>query len=132
MAFKTVFLNRTNNIYEIFPYLYLAAFHATKQYEHMQQMGITNIINLTNDKKETPTSKHLELFEVMYLPLPDKETFNILCAVETCAFYIHKLQTNDKNKKIIVNCSAGKSRSVSVIIGDCMLYNKKMENEKCI
>merc|ERR1712154_596099 len=122
---------KVDNIYEILPYLYLSAFHATMQIKAMQSLGITNIINLCNDRKQTPTAKQLELFDVLYLPLPDEESYNILTVVETCSFFIDKLQTNhpNQNKKIVINCSAGKSRSVSVIIGYCMIYKKMKMKE---
>eukprot|EP01083_Nonionella_stella_P065820 172797_1 len=116
----------SNALFEILPFLYLSTFSATERYDELKRLQITHIINLSNAKKETPTAKHLELFDVMYLPLPDEENYNIRTVLETCVFYIHKLQTNDSNNnsKIVVNCSAGKSRSASIVIGYCMVHKQ--------
>ena len=114
-------------LYEIFPYLYLSAWNATTEYDNMKSIEITNIINVSDTSQ--PMSKQLELFDVMYCPFKDNEDVNILTQIETLSFYINKLQTNDSNKKIVVNCHAGKSRSVAVIIGYCMIYkNMKMKD----
>merc|ERR1712228_615460 len=103
-------------------------FSATLNIKSMKSLGITHIINLCNDAQQRPTTKQLEAFNLMYLPIPDDESFNILTVIETVSFFIHKLQTNDteKNKtnKIVINCHAAKSRSVSVIIGYCIIYKK--------
>eukprot|EP01084_Bolivina_argentea_P211726 360089_1 len=110
------------NLYEIFPYLYLSSFPATKQYKELKVMKLTNIINVTNNIR--PTEQQYKLFDVLYLPLLDDESYDILTAIKTLAFYIHSLVTNNENKKILVHCSAGISRSVSVILGYCMIYKK--------
>ena len=99
----------------------------------MESLGITHIINLCNDKNERPTTKQLETFTIMYLPIPDEDTFDIGTVIETAAFFVDKLQTSDEEKnksnKIVVNCSAAKSRSVSVIIGYCMMYKQMKMKE---
>ena len=99
---------------------------AIKQYDAMQEMGITNIINVTNNLR--PTEEHYKLFDVFYLPLKDEENYNIINAIKTCSFYIDLLTKNNK-KKCVVHCSAGISRSSSIIIGYCMIYKKKKLKE---
>ena len=111
-----------NELYEIFPFLYLSAWNATTQCDDMKSIGITNIINVSDSSQ--PTTKQLEYFDIIYCPFKDNEDINILTQIETLSFYINKLQTNDINKKIVINCHAGKSRSVSIIIGYCMIYQK--------
>lgn len=115
-----------NNLYEIFPYLYLSAWNATTECDMMKSIGITNIINVSDSSQ--PTTKQLELFDVMYCPFKDNEDINITTQIETLSFYIDKLNKEEK-RKIVVNCHAGKSRSVSIIIGYCMIYKKMKMKE---
>ena len=65
---------------------------------------MTNIINVTNNIR--PTEEQYELFDIFYLPLLDDESYDILTSMQTAAFYINALITNNANKKIIVHCSA--------------------------
>eukprot|EP01084_Bolivina_argentea_P004850 9177_1 len=115
-----------NDIYQIFPNLFLSSFPATKQYESLKAMKVTNIISVTNDPNDRPTEKHYKLFDVLYLPLSDEKGFDITTAIETISFYIHSLTKNNPKTKVLLNCSAGISRSASVIIGYCMIYKENM------
>ena len=62
------------------------------------------------------------MFEVLYYPLSDERDCDISTAIETISFYIDSLHKNNPNSKMLVHCSAGISRSASVLIGYCIIY----------
>eukprot|EP01084_Bolivina_argentea_P155965 271778_1 len=90
---------KPDNVYEIFPYLYLSSFGATKQYKELQAMKLTNIINVTNNTGDHPTEQQYKLFDVLFLPLRDEDSYDILTAIKTLALYIDSLTQNNKNQR---------------------------------
>lgn len=128
--------NHDTGVYEIFKsQIYLSSFKPSTEIDNLKHIGITTIINVT---KTCPTKDQYFHFNVLHLPMKDEVWYDLIPGIKACALYIDSLLKDEstlesnsnsnkihkKQHRVLVHCSAGQSRSVSVILGYCMIYKK--------
>jgi len=107
-----------HNLDEIIPGLYISSEETAYSKDKLISAGIKAIISLTN---YTPFSDDPQ-FKYLSFNFEDDIDVPILPIIyQSCNFINDNLQ---QNNKILVHCSAGVSRSGSVIVGYLMMSNK--------
>lgn len=102
----------TDQPVEILPHLYLGNFSHASQLEVLQRLGITALMNVSNNCQNCFEN----LFEYMSVPVDDNDTADLSSWFDsTIAFIDHVKETGGR---VLVHCRAGVSRSVTI----CLAY----------
>ncbi|EFC47604.1 predicted protein, partial [Naegleria gruberi] len=99
---------------EIIPnFLYLGDFQNGSEMSQLQALGITHIIDATNEHYSEETAKELS---INYLPIDiwDIEKADISQYFESTNEFIQSAK--DQNGKLLCHCRAGWSRSPSIVL----------------
>lgn len=117
-------------IYQIDSNIYLSGYPFKKYYQELKELGITTLVNVTDSA--LPNKYHYDNYNILYFPIKDNENESLLIpCIKVISMYVNECIKCDAKIKILIHCSAGVSRSVSIIIGYYMLY-KKMKLNECI
>lgn len=108
---------------EILPHLFVGSADDISE-ENLLENGIELVINATT-QYEKPTF----LLEENYLKIPvlDTETESLIDFFDTCFSFIDKARV--ENRRVIVHCQAGKSRSATIAIAYIMRHKKQSMDE---
>ena len=108
--------------YQIFDYLYLGNHDNSKDIDNLLKNQISGILNCAIECQNYFPSK----FEYKKIPVCDTSKTNIKFYLEEAADFIENIRLN--NKKVLVHCYKGRSRSVTCIIAYMIKY-KSMSYE---
>lgn len=103
---------------EICDNLYLGDISTIDNYLKYQLDLFSLIINISNIPISQPTREFLHMSDIMEINIPDIPESNIREYFDTT--YLKIKDTLSQNKKVLVYCKVGKSRSVSIIINYLM------------
>nr|CCC15146.1 DUSP-like protein B [Fredericella sultana] len=97
--------------------IYLGDAKAAFDYELLQSLGVTDIVNVTADVPNFYTS----LFTYMRVPVEDTSSSNLKRYFVAVHAFI--AQARQRGGAVLVHCRAGVSRSPTVVIAHLMLQN---------
>lgn len=97
-------------ITEILPWLYLGDYEDSQNMELLSKLKISHIVNATKE----PHSPKLNQYTQLYLHLSDNIDENISQVFVTVYNFLEKVRL--QNKKVLVHCKCGISRSPSLVI----------------
>lgn len=103
---------------EICDNLYLGDISTMDNYLQYQLDLFSLIINISNIPISQPTREFLHMSDIMEINIPDISESNIREYFDTT--YLKIKDRLSQNKKVLVYCKVGKSRSVSIIINYLM------------
>lgn len=103
---------------EVIPNLYLGHVINASNYYQLKDFGISSIINVTLEH----SNYFEEHFDYYNIEIRDEIDASFDSNFKKCLEYMK--EQIDNNKKVIVHCNQGRSRSVAVIIGYLMKYHK--------
>mmetsp|Transcript_14648 Transcript_14648/g.19227 ORF Transcript_14648/g.19227 Transcript_14648/m.19227 type:complete len:214 (-) Transcript_14648:717-1358(-) len=122
---KTMKLSRINSLTiqrdltKIFDFLYLGAKAASVDSVTLKTLGITHIVNCTEDAQN-----HFEKEGLTYLtvPIKDDPSCDISVYFNSSAEFIENARL--KNGKIFVHCNVGMSRSSTIVVSYLMRHKQ--------
>ena len=100
-------------------FLYLSNYKAASDINLLKKLDIKYIINCSGDDCNNVASNFINY---LTLNLKDNTNENIECIFYLCYDFIHKCKM--ENKKILIHCYQGISRSVSIVISYLMINNR--------
>ena len=103
---------------EVIPHLYLGHVINASNYYQLKEFGIDCIVNVTLEH----SNYFKDYFDYYNIEIRDEIDASFDSEFKKCLEYIK--DQIDNNKKVIVHCNQGRSRSVAVIIGYLMKYQK--------
>lgn len=110
-----------NNMDEIIPNLYLGNKLAASDINNLKEHNITHIVNCAEELKYI-IDEYDGKFICLHLPICDSGiSGSIINYITEAIKFIDNALSNDK--KVLVHCSAGISRSVSIVIAYMMYKN---------
>ena len=116
---------KENNYNEIISnFMYLSNYKIAKNNKILLDLGITHIINLSQDNCININEKE---FHYLSFNLKDNIFENIECIFFTCYEFIENCKKN--NGKILIHCFKGISRSVAIIMSYLIIDKKITSNE---
>lgn len=105
-----------SEINEIVPGLYLSSYGGASNIDYLKRIGITDIINLSDKENVAPTEFNYHRIQIADDPDADiKQYFAI-----TNSIIDSVLETGGK---VLVHCTAGVSRSPTIILAYLMVKN---------
>jgi protein-tyrosine phosphatase len=109
--------------HHIFDNIYLGNINAANNEQWLNENGITHILGLVPSQNSFSNIIYLN-----YSDIDDTPSQNILKYCQTMFSFINETQQLS-NKKILIHCYAGISRSSTIVIGYLMCkYNMSLEN----
>ena len=113
-----------NNLNEEFStiienFLYISNYKAASDINLLKKLDINYIINCSGDYCQNVANNFIDY---LTLNLKDNSKENIECIFYKCYDYINKCK--NENKKILIHCYQGISRSVSIVISYFMISEK--------
>jgi dual specificity phosphatase 12 len=115
-------------ISEIEPGLYLGDFASSSVLSTLINNGITAIVSLANNESESwyrPANRELvPAASHMFVCCADSPTQDILVKLEDMCDFI-ETQSAKPNSHVLVHCTAGKSRSATVVVAYLMRKNRE-------
>lgn len=97
---------------ELFPRVFITNFFGAKNKKKLLSIGITHIVNCTN---ELPCPFESTI-EYLRIPVADNTHVQINSHFEEIVTWIDKALESNENNKILIHCAAGSSRSGTVIL----------------
>lgn len=123
--YKNYYDTETFDADEVYPGIYVGDWNASLNKEKLKEHGITNILSIVNGcARNYPTDFNYELIHVN-----DDDWVNISAHFDRSVRFIKN--SVDNGEKILVHCSRGMSRSVSLVIA-YMMDEKKMTYEDAL
>ncbi|KAL7672859.1 hypothetical protein ACOME3_007738 [Neoechinorhynchus agilis] len=116
-------------------YLFLGNYISSIDVEKLRSLGINNILNVASREIDDDVSilmasaKSSLPFKVKKLHVDDNETSDLLSIIVEAVYFIDKVRK--ENEKVLVHCSQGQSRSLSIVLAYIMLVYRK-PFEKCL
>ena len=109
------------NLREVYPNLFISDMTIYKAVPILRSLNITNVLNLLSDEEDSDISEvyRMEGIGFMHLPMYDRHDFKLNSVLKRAIDYID-MQLR-ANRKILVHCFAGISRSPAIVIGYLMV-----------
>jgi protein-tyrosine phosphatase len=98
--------------------IYIGSDQSANNYDKMKELGITHVI-VVGSELSCRFPKH---FKYMHVCMYDTEDENLLRYLDITTDYMKSIYDSDKINKILVHCSAGISRSASIVIAYLLRY----------
>jgi protein-tyrosine phosphatase len=102
---------------QIKPHLYVGSWRDL-EINHLQNAGITHVLNVAREVDPAAHEKHLAGFQVLHIPLADEHRENIIDHIENACSFIEKAKV--QHGKCLVHCRRGISRSPAIVVGYLM------------
>jgi protein-tyrosine phosphatase len=121
--YKNYYDTETFDADEVYPGIYVGDWNASLNKEKLEENNIKNILSIVNGcAKNYPADFNYELIHVN-----DDDWVNISAHFDRAVEFIKN--SLDKKEKILVHCSRGMSRSVSLVIAYMMDVHKMSYEE---
>lgn len=108
--------SNNKDIYKIFKHLSISTFETSKNIKLLEEKNISGIIFV--DKQIKPTKSQIKNFTCIHIPINDDGS-NLDFVIETATEFIYEM--NKQNKKTLITDFNASSKSMSIILGYCML-----------
>lgn len=110
--------------------LHITGFYPVTQYEKLQESKINIVINVSEEDHSDETKQFWFNEKINYHFIPIKHDRPSQLIIEQCK-QIKEIIDSNKDKQIVVHCTAGISRSVSTVIFYLMSISNKTY-EQCL
>ncbi|MFK7827302.1 MAG: dual specificity protein phosphatase family protein [Oligoflexales bacterium] len=100
--------------YQIVPELLISGHSVADNLEQLRYLGVTHILNVTSNNPPLP--KILKNFNVLRLELEDEPTEDLTDSFDLAYKFISDAIKENERAKVLVHCSAGQSRSASMLL----------------
>jgi len=102
----------TPQLHEIIPGLYLGTDQAAECVNTLKKHGITSVLSVIDFKVNVPTE---QVSDQEHVSIEDYPHVDISPAINQAIKFVEKARK--ENRKVLVHCNMGKSRSASVMVG---------------
>eukprot|EP00759_Apiculatamorpha_spiralis_P031311 PhF_6_TR32991/c0_g1_i1/m.48596/K14165/K14165; atypical dual specificity phosphatase len=111
---------KTEGLYHVWGGLFISSYRTTTNIDLLRKANITTIVNLSDASDQKPSPQQAE-FHVVHYPIPDSSKFDLKAHLPKLCGDIAAEILPPVNKRVVVNCSAGQSRSASVVLATLVL-----------
>lgn len=97
---------------------------STSACKQLSDIGVTHILNMAAEIPINPLVLESNLFKVKWIPVYDNTEVDLDDALQSAISFIDEAISGSSSAKVFVHCKAGRSRSVSVVIGYLVTHQK--------